>query len=59
MMPPHTIEEMLAGIYVLEAQYPKLQNVPYEDSIMVSHAFFRDLCERVIALENNARKVEL
>lgn len=55
MRPPQTADEMLAAIYVLEAEFPKLENVPYERSIIVSHAFFMDVCERLIALENKTK----
>lgn len=55
MRPPQTVDEMLAEVYVLEAEFPKLQNVPYERAIIVSTAFVMDVCERLIALENKTK----
>lgn len=48
---PRTIEEMLSALYELDKQFPRWHDVPYEESIMLSHSLIADLCERVYLLE--------
>ena len=52
---PINIEEMLSAIYLLQVDFPKLENIPYERSLVLSHSFLRDLCERLLVIENTTK----
>ena len=54
MSPPKTIEEMLQALADLSERYPRFQGVPYEDSTLMSHEFVRDICSRIIELEQKS-----
>lgn len=47
---PLTVEKMITDIKALLAQYPD-SAIPHGESIIPTHSFFLDFCERLIALE--------
>lgn len=55
---PVNIEEMLSALYLLEVDFPKFESIPYERSLLISHALLRDVCERLLVIENKLKAVE-
>lgn len=48
---PPTVEAMADAIEHIFKTYSKGELVPYEDSIIPTHEFFLDLCQRLITVE--------
>lgn len=55
---PRTIEEMLSALYELDRKFPRWNDVPYEESVMLSHSLIADLCERVYLLEAELKELK-
>jgi hypothetical protein len=49
---PPTVEAMADAIEHIFKTYSKGELVPYEDSIIPTHEFFLDLCQRLLAVEH-------
>lgn len=52
---PPTVDAMVEAIEHIFTTYPKGELVPYHDSIIPTHEFFLDLCQRLIAVEKAVR----
>lgn len=52
---PNTVEEMLQALAELRQKHHTLDKIPYKDSLVPTHKFFEDLCNRLVALEKGDR----
>lgn len=52
---PNTVEEMLQALAELRQKHRTLDKIPYKDSLIPTHKFFEDLCNRLLALEKGDR----
>lgn len=52
---PNNVEEMLQALAKLRQKHRTLDKIPYQDSLIPTHKFFEDLCNRLLALEKGDR----
>ena len=52
---PTTVEEMLEALEELRQKHRTLDKIPHKDSLIPTHKFFEDLCNRLLALEKGDR----